>query len=125
MGVQIAPTMAASQRDDFVHPERHPDYFAKYSTQMHYKGFPNAILSTIRQFLSQDNAAAFAQVGKSGKPMLLIWGRADQDVPFALSDEVRKAIPQAEFHAIDDAAHVPFYEHPEIVNPMLIKFLKR
>jgi pimeloyl-ACP methyl ester carboxylesterase len=92
---------------------------------MHYKGFRNAILSTIRQFLSQDNAAAFAQVGKSGKPMLLIWGRADQDVPFALSDEVRKAIPQAEFHAIDDAAHVPFYEHPEIVNPMLIKFLKR
>jgi pimeloyl-ACP methyl ester carboxylesterase len=108
-----------------VHPERYPDYFAKYSTQMHYKGFRNAILSTIRQFLSQDNAAAFAQVGKSGKPMLLIWGRADQDVPFALSDEVRKAIPQAEFHAIDDAAHVPFYEHPEIVNPMLIKFLKR
>jgi pimeloyl-ACP methyl ester carboxylesterase len=125
MGVQIAPTMAASQRDDFVHPERFPDYFAKYSTQMHYKGFRNAILSTIRQFLSQDNTAAFAQVGKSGKPMLLIWGRADQDVPFALSDEVRKAIPQAEFHAIDDAAHVPFYEHPEIVNPMLIEFLKR
>ena len=90
MGVQIAPTMAASQRDDFVHPERYPDYFAKYSTQMHYKGFPNAILSTIRQFLSQDNAAAFAQVGKSGKPMLLIWGRADQDVPFALSDECAK-----------------------------------
>jgi pimeloyl-ACP methyl ester carboxylesterase len=38
---------------------------------------------------------------------------------------LRKAIPQAEFHAIDDAAHVPFYEHPEIVNPMLIEFLKR
>lgn len=125
MNVQIAPTMAGSQRDDFVHPERYPDYFAKYTTQMRYQGFRYAILSTIQNFLSQDNTAAFAQIGKSGKPVLLIWGRADQDVPFALSDEVRKAIPQAELHAIDDAAHVPFYEHPEIVNPMLIEFLKR
>ena len=125
MNVQIAPTMAGSQRDDFVHPERYPDYFAKYTTQMHYVGFRNATLSTIRDFLSQDNTAAFAQAGKSGKPVLLIWGRADQDVPFALSEEVRKAIPQAEFHPIEDAAHVPFYEHPEVVNPMLIEFLKR
>jgi pimeloyl-ACP methyl ester carboxylesterase len=125
MNVQIAPAMAGSQRDDFVHPERYSDYFAKYTTQMRYEGFRNAILSTIRDFLSQDNTGAFASVGKSGKPVLLIWGRADQDVPFALSDEVRKAVPQAEFHAIDDAAHVPFYEHPEIVNPMLIQFLRR
>jgi pimeloyl-ACP methyl ester carboxylesterase len=125
MAVQIAPTMARSQRDDFVHPERYPDYFARYITQMRYKGFRQAILSTIQDFLPLDNTAAFAQIGKSGKPVLLIWGRADRDVPFAVNDEVRKAIPQAEFHAIDDAAHVPFYEHPEIVNPILIEFLER
>lgn len=125
MDVRIAPTMAGSQRDDFVHPERYPDYFAKYSMQMRYKGFRRAILSTIRNFLPLDNTGAFAQLGKSGKPVLLIWGRADQDVPFSLSDDVRKAIPQAEFHPIDDAGHVPFYEHPEIVNPILIEFLRR
>jgi pimeloyl-ACP methyl ester carboxylesterase len=125
MDVQIAPTMAASQRDDFVHPERYAGYFASYTTQMRYKGFRRAILSTIRNFLSVDNTGAFAHVGSSGKPVLLIWGRADQDVPFAVSDDVRKALPQVEFHAIDDAAHVPFYEHPEIVNPVLIEFLKR
>ena len=125
MDVQIAPGMASSQREDFVHPERYPEYFPKYATQMHYKGFRRAILSTIRNFLSQDNTGAYAQVGKSGKPVMLVWGRADITVPFAVSDEVRRAIPQAEFHAIDDAAHVPFYEHPEIVNPLLIEFLKR
>jgi pimeloyl-ACP methyl ester carboxylesterase len=125
MDVQIAPTMASSQHDDFVHPERYPDYFVKYTTQMRYKGFRHAILSTIQNFLPRDNTAAFALIGNSGKPVLLIWGRADQDVPFSLSDEVRKAVPQAQFHAIDDAAHVPFYEHPEIVNPILIEFLRR
>jgi pimeloyl-ACP methyl ester carboxylesterase len=42
-----------------------------------------------------------------------------------VSNDVRKAVPQAEFHAIDDAAHLPFYEHPEIVNPILVEFLRR
>jgi len=125
MNVRIAPTMADSQRDDFVHPERYADYFAKYATQMRYKGFRGAILSTIRNFLPLDNTGAFAQLGQSGKPVLLIWGRADQAVPFSVSEDARKSIPQAEFHPIDDAAHLPFYEHPEIVNPILIEFLRR
>ena len=125
MCVAITPRIVNSQRDDFLHPERYPDYFSKYEPQMKYLGFRQALLSTIREFLSRDTQPAFEQLGKSGKPVLLIWGRADQDVPFAISDDVRKAIPQAEFHAIDDAAHVPFYEHPEVVNPMLIDFLRR
>ncbi|MGH9775427.1 MAG: alpha/beta fold hydrolase [Candidatus Acidiferrales bacterium] len=125
MCTQIAPLLAASQREDFIHPERYPDYLANYLPQMRYRGFRHALLSSLRGFLSEDNSAAFAEVGRSGKPVLLVWGRADQDVPFAISDEVRKAIPQAEFLPVDDAAHVPFYEHPEIVNPVLIEFLRR
>jgi pimeloyl-ACP methyl ester carboxylesterase len=120
MDVQRGPTMASSQRDDFLHPERY-----QYTTQMRYKGFRRALLSTMREFLPLDNTAAFEQLGRSGKPVLLTWVRADQTVPFSLSDDVGKAIPQAEFHAIDDAAHVPFYERPEIVNPLLIGFLQR
>ncbi len=125
MCVNIAPTLASGQRDDFIHPERYPDYFAKYLPQMCYRGFRHALLSSVRDFLPQDTTPAFQQLGASGKPVLLVWGRADQDVPFAISDGVRKAVPQAEFHPIDDAAHVPFYEHPEIVNPILIDFLRR
>jgi pimeloyl-ACP methyl ester carboxylesterase len=125
MCVQIAPTLPESQRADFLHPERYADYFARYEPQMRYRGFRHALLSSIRDFLSRDTQPAFEQVGKSSKPVLLIWGRADQDVPFAVSDDVRRAIPQAQFHAIDDSAHVPFYEHPEIVNPILFEFLRR
>ena len=125
MCVKIAPTLAAGQREDFVHPERYPDYFEDYLPQMRYRGFRHALLSSLRNFISRDSTRAFQQLGASGKPVLLVWGRADQDVPFAISDDVRKAVPQAEFHPIDDAAHVPFYEHPEIVNPVLIDFLRR
>src|SRR5580704_15226607 len=125
MNVLRAPTMTASQRDDFAHPERYPDYFTKYATQMRYEGFRRAVRSTILNFFPVDNTGAYTELGKSGKPVLLVWGRADQTVPFSVSNEVRKAVPQAEFHAIDDAAHLPFYEHPEIVNPILVEFLRR
>ena len=125
MDVRIAPGMPGSQREDFVHPERYPEYFAKYSVQMRYKGFRHAILSTIRDYFSQDQTPAYEQVGRSGKPVLLVWGRADRTVPFELNEQLRKAIPQAEFHAIEDAGHVPFYEHPEIAHPLLIEFLRR
>ena len=55
--------------------------------------------------------------------MLLVWGRADKDTPIEMSAIVRAAIPQAQFHPIEDAAHIPHYEHPEIVNPIAIEFL--
>jgi pimeloyl-ACP methyl ester carboxylesterase len=125
MNVLRAPTMTASQRDDFAHPERYPDYFTKYATQMRYEGFRRSVRSTILNFFPVDNTGAYTELGKSGKPVLLVWGRADQTVPFSVSNDVRKAVPQAEFHAIDDAAHLPFYEHPEIVNPILVEFLRR
>ncbi len=123
--VRIVPRMRESQRKDVVHPERYPDHFAKYETQLHYKGFRRAILSTVRDYLSVDNTPEYARLGRSGKPVLLLWGKADKEVPFALSDDTRKAVPQAEFHPIEDAAHIPSYEHPEVVNPILIEFLRR
>ena len=45
-------------------------------------------------------------------------------MPFTLSDDVRRAVPQAEFHPVDLAAHLPHYERPEIVSPILLEFLR-
>jgi pimeloyl-ACP methyl ester carboxylesterase len=122
--MRIAPTLTAAQRRDFLHPERYPTYFIRYEQQLRYRGFLRALLSTARYYLTRDARQEFRRLGESHKPVLLLWGRADQDVPFNVSQQVMRAIPQAEFRPIDDAAHVPYYEHPEIVNPLLISFLR-
>ncbi len=122
MDVKIAPTLADDQRADLYHPERFPDYVDKYRPQMKYHGFRHALLSTLRDYLSRDMRGDFHKVGETKVPVLLVWGRHDTDVPFALSRDVLKD-PQAQFLPVDDAAHIPHYEHPEIVNPALIKFL--
>ena len=57
--------------------------------------------------------------------MLLIWGRADITVPFKTHEQVQTAIPQVQFHPIDEAGHIPNYERPEVVNPLLIDFFRQ
>src|SRR4051794_4530183 len=123
MAVTIAPGLARSQWKDFAHPERYPHYLDAYYEQMRYRGFRHALLQTLRNYVATDVREDFAELGKSRKPVLLIWGRADKDTPIEMSAIVRAVIPQAQFHPIEDAAHIPHYEHPEIVNPIAIEFL--
>jgi pimeloyl-ACP methyl ester carboxylesterase len=125
MTVSMAPRLPESQWQDFMHPERYPHYLDPYRAQMRYHGFRRALLETIRNYLSKDVTADFKRLGKNGKPVLLIWGKEDKDVPIAIADQVRADIPQAEFHPIDDAAHIPHYEQPDVVNPMVLEFLRR
>jgi pimeloyl-ACP methyl ester carboxylesterase len=117
------PFIAKAQTRDFKHPERFPDYDRTYRLQMRYRGFSRAILSTIKSLPRWDAQSDLRRVSKTDLPVLLVWGREDRTVPFAVSDKVRSILPRSEFHAIDDAAHMPHYERPEAVNPVIIRFL--
>jgi pimeloyl-ACP methyl ester carboxylesterase len=97
----------------------------RYVIQTQYKGFWRALLSTIRHGPIRNLAGTYARVGRHNREVLLIWGREDRTVPFALSDQMRAAMPQAEFHAIEGAAHAPHLEQPDLVNTLLIDFLRR
>ena len=121
--VKMMPRMARSQLADFLHPERFPDWPKRYEPQMRYHGFRRALLATLRHYLAEDWSREFACVGQGTAPVLLVWGKHDQDVPFATSREVLAAIPRATFLPVEDAAHVPFLEHPEITDPALVAFL--
>jgi pimeloyl-ACP methyl ester carboxylesterase len=96
-----------------------------YMRQMQYKGFRGAILSTIRDHTLDARLDIYERVGKMGKPVLLFWGRRDTTVPFKHSDILRTAMPGMEFHAIEHCGHIPHYEKPDEVNPILLEFLRR
>jgi pimeloyl-ACP methyl ester carboxylesterase len=89
---------------------------------MQYKGFGRALRST--QLHRVDLDTLYARVGAVGTRSLLIWGRQDSVVPFKESERVRKAIPQIRFEPIDSAAHLPHMERTDLVNPILIDFLR-
>ena len=107
---------------DFRVREKAQELEAQYRVQMQYRGFKRALLSTLRHGPISTMANAYRMVGKQACPVLLIWGRDDQTVPFALNEKVRAAIPRVEFHPIDNAGHAAHYEKPEVVNPLLVTF---
>jgi pimeloyl-ACP methyl ester carboxylesterase len=119
-----ASSMAKGQLDDFVHPERYPDWVSRYEVQMRYAGFRRSILETQRHDVFKQPARSFRTIARSGIPMLVLWGKEDHTVPFFFSDTIRAAFPQAEFHAIDDAGHLPHIEQAAVVDSILMKFLE-
>ncbi len=125
MAVDIEPRLPRKQMAEFVHPQRFSHYLEAYRQQMRYQGFRRALLSTLTNYCSQDVTEDYEQLGESRKSVLLIWGKADRNHPIALATKVRQAIPQAEFYPIDDAGPHPHWDHPEVVNPLIVDFLRR
>ncbi len=108
----------------FVYPDKLPEYEDKFKIQMKYKGFNQSLLSTMRYMNMDQLGDAYERLGKQNKPVLLIWGDKDQILPFSNSENIKAAISHVEFHAIENAGHNVNYENPEIVNPILVTFLK-
>jgi pimeloyl-ACP methyl ester carboxylesterase len=109
---------------DFYDPANLKAFTEKYMVQLRYKGFTRAILATIRHGMLDDFLDTYKQIGRQGTPVMLLWGRDDTTVPFEQSNDIRAAIPQVEFHVFEHCGHIPHYEKPEEVNPLLLEFLE-
>jgi pimeloyl-ACP methyl ester carboxylesterase len=122
--VWLLPKLADSQMSDFVHPEKHAGWAARFRPQMRYDGFGRALLSTLRHVMTSDSLADMAAVGRQRREVMLVWGRQDSVVPFSHSSDVRAALPQARFVPVADAGHLPHREQPEAVATALAAFLR-
>jgi pimeloyl-ACP methyl ester carboxylesterase len=123
LGLFGSGTMVNSIAKDLFDPDLVEHFQDQYKIQMQYKGFKRSILSTMRNNMLESFFETYFQIGKLQKPTLLIWGRNDKTVPFENSKIIMTALPHAEFHAIENCGHIPHYEKPEIVNPILREFL--
>jgi pimeloyl-ACP methyl ester carboxylesterase len=120
-----APTMADNQASDFLHPEGFPDWADRYRPQTRLHGFGHALLSTRRVESRLHMDSVYRVVAQTQIPVLLLWGTADKTVPFARNEIVRKAMPAAEFHPIEGAAHLPILERAPLSDSLFLTFLAR
>lgn len=125
LGLLGGEFLVNSVADDFFDPTLVEHFQARYRIQMQYKGFGGAILSTLRNDMLGSFTDEYKALGRLNTPVLLFWGRRDATVPFEHSHEIRALIPQAEFHAIEHCGHIPHYEKPGEVNPILVDFLRK
>lgn len=109
----------------FCNPRYASDFLSKATHHYQDKHFRRAYLSTLRHLAFVNITDTFRQIARQGHPTLLIWGRADKTVPFENHRLIKALIPNAQFHAIDEANHIPPYEKPEEINPLLVNFLQQ
>ena len=114
---------ADEQLDDFVHPERFPDWPARYRVQMQYRGFRRARLSELVANADVDQREELERVGKHPRPVLVFWGKQDPSVPFEQSGPLLEAMPLARLVAVEDSGHLPQWEQPAITHTALLEFL--
>ena len=112
------------QLADFLHPERFPDWAVRYRVQMQYRGFRRARLSELVSNASMDQREEIERVGKHTRPVLVIWGKQDAQVPIDSSASLLQAMPRGRLVTVDDAGHLPQLEQPAIVNAALLDFLR-
>ncbi|MEY2816778.1 MAG: Proline iminopeptidase [Chloroflexota bacterium] len=125
IGLFGTDSMIKGIASDLFTPELVQEFQEKYKIQMQYQGFKRAILSTMRNGMLDSFIETYKRVGKLNLPTLLFWGKQDATVPFEHNDDIRAAMPHAEFHAFDNCGHIPHYERASEVNRILLEFLRK
>lgn len=125
IGLFGSDSMIKGIASDFFDLKLVEEFQEKYKIQLEYKGFKRAILSTLRNHMLDSFLDIYQKIGILKKPTLLFWGENDKTTPFAEHIFLQQALPHAEFHPITNCSHIPHYEKPEIVNPILFEFLSR
>jgi len=117
-------SMVKGLAKDFFDPALVEHFISRYRIQMGFHGFRYAVLSTIRNGMLDSFIQTYEALGRMHKRVLLLWGSNDLTIPFEHSFDLRAVLPKVEFHVIRNTGHVPHYEKPDEVNPLLLEFLR-
>ena len=123
IGIAGTECLLDSAGKGFFDPALIEAFRERYRIQMEFRGFKRAILSTVRHKMLGSFSTTYAQLGRLGTQVLLVWGENDRTVPFEHSRVLRQLLPEADLLVVPDCGHIPHYERPQIVNPRLIDFL--
>lgn len=91
--------------------------------QAKYRGFAEGQQNTFRNYDLQNRLEAYDALGRSGLPVLVLWGTADTIVPFAHSEALLKRAPQTKLVPIEGKPHgLPLLE-PDAMIAIVLPFL--
>lgn len=92
--------------------------------QATYRGFAEGQLNIFRNYNVQDRLEAYDALGRSGLPVLAIWGTADAIIPFAQSRVLLARVPQAKLEPMEGEPHGLPLRKPDTLIPLVQSFLE-
>jgi pimeloyl-ACP methyl ester carboxylesterase len=119
----LGPTAAvrATAQPSLAGVEGIADWMAE---QAGYRGYSEGQLNTFRNYDLQNRLQSYDAIGRSGLPVLAVWGTADSVVPFAHSAELTKRVPQTKLVPVDGEEHGLPMRKPDETMAMVLPFLQ-
>ncbi|MCC6157828.1 MAG: alpha/beta hydrolase [Deltaproteobacteria bacterium] len=96
----------------------------EYARALSKPGYGEVLHRIVREFGDDKVLAMMEHYGDLTTPTLIVWGDKDKWVPPALGPRLRDALPNARLEMVPNSGHLGHQESPEIVNPLMIEFLK-
>ena len=89
-----------------VEAERAPEnMLALFDAQADYKGYSDALLSTLRHYPMGDFGERYRALGATDIPVTAIWGTADNIVPYTGAALMADAVPQLKLITLENGNH--------------------
>ncbi|KDQ63984.1 hypothetical protein JAAARDRAFT_27662 [Jaapia argillacea MUCL 33604] len=88
----------------------------------HLPGYNPALASSLRHGPIRGARQAVVELGKSGRGVLLVWGTADNTVPYKYASQFTSLLPTSSLVTIEGGGHDLTLSHPERVSDALLGF---
>lgn len=88
--------------------------------QMNYRGYGEALLSTLRHFPMSDRDDTFERLKATGIPVMAVFGSSDATIPVSSAARLQALLPDADVRVLDGGEHGLNYQRHEEVNPWLV-----
>jgi len=111
-------------RADSATPSVVAEIYARQARETRYRGFPAAVLSSMRHCLNSDTAAQHKALAATDIPVLAIWGEADDVIGLEGLGRLAELNRKARQAEIPKAPHSMVYTHPPEVIGAMQEFLR-
>jgi pimeloyl-ACP methyl ester carboxylesterase len=98
-------------------------YKRLFKEQTTYKGFQQSLLSMLRNDAVRDYTAAYRELGRQTRDILLIWGMEDTEITKEMIQSIQSFLPRLLHKPVKNVGHGIVFQNPDIVNTLIIDFL--
>jgi len=117
------PGLSKSQKNDFLNPDKFPDWSKKYDELLTHFGFAKALISTTKNLVSLDEL--HEKIDSLGIPVYTFWGRHDNVVVYdEFKDRLDDMLPNRKEFFIENSGHLPHMENQDDFEKIFFKHLE-
>jgi pimeloyl-ACP methyl ester carboxylesterase len=100
-----------------------PERSRRYARALRSRGGVMALVRTARLMIAEEGASWLSRISSLGNTTKIVWGEQDPAIPLENAYLFRGMIPESDLTVIASCGHVCQEEFPDVVGPLLDKFL--